>query len=151
MVTVGAVLVAGTIGTGGGLLAAVGVGAGALAATASVAGTVAVARATAVAVGATAVAVGSIGVYYSKGSRQTSKPLTGKQADMEAKKLGYRKTNYISNGRRVYYNPKNKTYISPDYDVHHGGVWKMAKKVADLYNKTRRMGTYDKFLRWIGK
>lgn len=78
-------------------------------------------------------------------------PLKGSNATSAAKKLGYQKTNYRSHGQSVYYNSKNKTYITPDIDGHNGGVWKMAKSVKDLSSKDTRMGTYDENLVLIGE
>ena len=62
---------------------------------------------------------------------------------------GYRKTNYVSHGKRVYTNGKN--YISRDADSHNGGVWKKAKSVKELQNRNSRLGTYDENLKKIGR
>jgi len=64
---------------------------------------------------------------------------------------GYGKINERSHEQAIYYNPKDKAYITPDVDQHNGGYWKMAKKYSWLYRKNKRMGTYDKNLKWIGK
>ncbi len=80
----------------------------------------------------------------------TSGRMTTSQATEAAKKLGYEKTNSISHGQAIYYNPKNKKYITPDVDSHNGGVWKMAKSIEELSSRGTRMGTYDEFLNRIG-
>ncbi len=72
------------------------------------------------------------------------------EATEKARSLGYYKTNYKSHGQAVYYNSKNKTYITLDKDSHNGGVWKMAKSPEDLQSKKTRMGTYDEDLNRIG-
>ena len=62
---------------------------------------------------------------------------------------GYKKVKGLyPYGKPVFYNGKN--YITPDRDGHNGGVWKMAKKEKDLYNRNTRMGTYDAELNKIG-
>ena len=62
---------------------------------------------------------------------------------------GYKKVKGLyPHGKPVFYNGKN--YITPDRDGHNGGVWKMAKKEKDLYNRNTRMGTYDAELNKIG-
>ena len=53
-----------------------------------------------------------------------------------------------SHGAPVYTNGKD--YISPDKDGHNGGVWKKAKKIKDLEDRKRRMGTYDENLNKVG-
>jgi hypothetical protein len=67
-----------------------------------------------------------------------------------ARAHGYQPTNYRSHGQPVYYNPKTKTYITPDVDSHTGGVWKGATSVPDLGSKNTRTGTYDGSLKRIG-
>ena len=79
VVTVGAALIAGTIGTGGGLLVAAGVGASVAAATASTVGTIAVVGTAAVAAGATAVAIGSIGENISYSTNNNHGKTKGKE------------------------------------------------------------------------
>ena len=75
--------------------------------------------------------------------------LTGPQALAAAKKLGYRKVDgQLSHKQPIFTNGKN--FISPDADVHSGGVWKMAKKMKNLYAKETRGGTYDANLKRIG-
>jgi Novel toxin 21/Pretoxin HINT domain len=75
-------------------------------------------------------------------------PLTNSQANDMANRVGYRSTNYISRGQRVFTN--GKTFITQDVDSHSGGLWKMAQTVADLGSKATRMGTYDYDLNYIG-
>ena len=54
-----------------------------------------------------------------------------------------------SHGQKVYGN--GKTFISPDVDGHKSGsVWKAAKKIEDLGDNTKRLGTFDKELNRIG-
>jgi len=74
---------------------------------------------------------------------------TAKVVTEAAKKLGFRKTNFRSHGQPVF--TDGKIFITPDRTGHIGGVWKAAKKVEDLGNNTTRLGTYDQFLKWIGK
>ena len=74
--------------------------------------------------------------------------ITTKEATEVAKKLGYRKTKYISEGRPVYTNGKN--YITPDRTTHNGGFWKKAKLPKELKGKNTRAGTYDINLNLIG-
>ena len=76
--------------------------------------------------------------------------MTNKEAAELAKELGFEKTNYLSSGKKVFYHPKKKVYITVDRDSHNGGVWKVAKTVSELGSKTTRMGTYDKYLNRIG-
>jgi hypothetical protein len=73
---------------------------------------------------------------------------TSKQIWEEAKKLGFRKTNFYSHGQPIF--QKGNRFITPDIDSHSGGTWKMADSVRDLASKKTRMGTYDKFLNRIG-
>jgi len=75
-------------------------------------------------------------------------PLTNPQAQDMAKRVGYRRTNYTSSGQTVFTN--GKTYITQDITSHSGGLWKMARTVAELGSKTTRMGTYDHDLNYIG-
>lgn len=81
----------------------------------------------------------------------TCSPLKGKDAVDAAGKLGFKATSYLSKGQKVFYNAKTKMYITADIDMHNGGVWKMAKTIEGLASKATRLGTYDKFLNWIGK
>ncbi len=77
--------------------------------------------------------------------------MTTKQATLAAAELGYVKVQgCFVNGQAVFYNKKNKTFISPDVDSHNGGVWKMADSIAELGRKNTRSGTYDKDLNRIG-
>jgi hypothetical protein len=69
---------------------------------------------------------------------------TPKSTTERAKDLGYtqrippQKAHFDSHGQTVYYNPKTKTYITPDVDGHNtSNGWKMFDK------KGRRLGTYD--------
>ena len=86
----------------------------------------------------------------SKMQRANNKKTTSAEATKKAEKLGYKKTKYFSHGQPVYYNSKNKTYITPDVDGHNGGVWKMGKSVEALKSKSTRMGTYNENLVRIG-
>ncbi len=74
--------------------------------------------------------------------------MTSRQACEAAKELGYEKTNYYSKDQPVF--KKGNRYISPDETGHNGGVWKMARTVEELRDRTTRMGTYDKSLNRIG-
>ena len=69
------------------------------------------------------------------------KLMTNKEAAETASKLGYtlrRSPNKVPfHGQPGFYNPKTKTYISPDVDRHKGGVWKMFDR------NFKRLGTYD--------
>ena len=61
--------------------------------------------------------------------------------------LGYIKINERSpHGQAIYYNRKEKTYLTPDVDQHSGGWWKMAKNIQGLFSKKTRLGTYNKDL-----
>jgi len=64
-----------------------------------------------------------------------------------------RKIGGFSNDQLVFQriSGRGPKYISPDADVHSGGVWKGANTVKDLFNKSTRLGTYDANLNWIGK
>lgn len=73
--------------------------------------------------------------------------MTNREADAEAERLGFKKTNYKSHGQRVY--KKGNRYITRDVDGHSGGSWKMADSVENLGRKSTRMGTYDADLNWI--
>ncbi len=75
-------------------------------------------------------------------------PLTSSQAVDMASRVGYRKTNFVVRGQRVFTN--GKTYIVQDIDSHSGGLWKMARTVQGLNAKATRMGTYDYNLSYIG-
>ena len=68
-----------------------------------------------------------------------------------ATKLGYAKTNYISNGQAVYQKTPSSTikgllFISGDADTHIGGAWKAASTVKDLASDITRDGTYNENL-----
>jgi filamentous hemagglutinin len=52
------------------------------------------------------------------------------------------KAPFNSHGRPVFYNGRN--YISPDVDMHSGGVWNMFDR------RGNRIGTYDANLNRIG-
>lgn len=80
--------------------------------------------------------------------RTNKTSLTTKEATEAAKKMGFQKTNYYSNGQPVF--KKGNRYITPDADCHNGGVWKMADSVQNLGKKSTRMGTYDACLTRIG-
>ena len=97
VVTVGAALIAGTIGTGGGLLVAAGVGASVAAATASTVGTIAVVGTAAVAAGATAVAIGSIGENISYSTNNNHGKTKGKEFRGGSKKQRDRWFGYENN------------------------------------------------------
>jgi hypothetical protein len=72
--------------------------------------------------------------------------LTSSQAAQMAERVGYRPTNYISRGERVFTN--GKTFITQDTTAHTGGLWKMADSVQDL-RAGARLGTFDYDLNWI--
>ena len=74
--------------------------------------------------------------------------MSNAEATEAAIKLGFRKTNYRSHEAPVF--KKGNRYISPDVDIHNGGVWKMANSVAKLASRTSRMVTYDANLNRIG-
>ncbi|MBP1999097.1 RHS repeat-associated protein [Paenibacillus shirakamiensis] len=74
--------------------------------------------------------------------------MNSQAAEAAAKKLGYTKTNFYSNGAPVF--RKGNKYITPDVDSHIGGVWKMADSVKNLGSKSTRKGTYNKDLKRIG-
>ena len=84
------------------------------------------------------------------GKTRKNKRATEKEATKIGKSKGYVDTNRTSQGRKVYYNPKNNTYIAYDQSGHSIGVWKMAKTVEGLFSKDTRMGTYDEFFNKIG-
>ncbi len=65
------------------------------------------------------------------------------------KKMGYVKIRERSEGEAVF--RKGNKYISFDKKGHNGGVWKMARSVDGLKSRTTRLGTFDKFLNYIGK
>ena len=83
-----------------------------------------------------------------KNNRPTAQRMTAKQARIEAKKLGFEETNYLSQNEPVF--KKGNLYITPDRKAHNGGVWKMANSVKGLEQKTTRLGTYDANLNRIG-
>ncbi|WP_017210150.1 toxin C-terminal domain-containing protein [Clostridium beijerinckii] len=60
---------------------------------------------------------------------------------------GYIKINQRSRcNQSIYYNQKDKTYITPDIDQHNGGYWKMAYTPDKLNRKNTRLGTYNENL-----
>jgi len=72
------------------------------------------------------------------------------EMDKVADDLGYSKTKKLSHGQRVYYNSKvsrDMQYISPDFDSHVGGAWKVASSVKNLGSRATRTGTFDLYLR----
>ena len=73
-------------------------------------------------------------------------PLTSSQAAQMAERVGYRGTNFISRGEKVFTN--GKTFITQDTTGHAGGLWKMADSVQNL-RPGSRLGTYDFDLNWI--
>ena len=77
---------------------------------------------------------------------------TTKEATEAANNLGYRKTNYYSQGKPVYerVSGSGPKYITPDRTSHNGGAWKGANSV-DGFGENTRLGTYDANLNWIGK
>jgi hypothetical protein len=75
-------------------------------------------------------------------------PLTTAQATQMAARVGYKSTNHIVKGQRVFTNGKN--FIVQDIDSYSGGLWKMAKTVSDLGSKRTRVGTYDYNLDYVG-
>jgi RHS repeat-associated protein len=78
--------------------------------------------------------------------------VTGSMSLTAAKSLGYAKINYYSHGQPVYKNVSGNgpRYITPDADVHSGGVWKGADSVENLRSKATRSGTYNVNLQRIG-
>ncbi len=86
-------------------------------------------------------------IKENKYTRPDAIKVTAKQAIAEAEKLGFEKTNYYYKGQPIF--KKGNRYISPDADIHNGGVWKMADSVKNLEHKSTRMGTYDKDLNRI--
>ena len=64
-----------------------------------------------------------------------------------------RKINEISHGQPVFerVSGSGPRYISPDADVHRGGVWKGANTLKDLMQRTSKSGTFDANLQWIGR
>jgi hypothetical protein len=65
-----------------------------------------------------------------------------------AKNLGFKPTNYISQGQKVF--KKGRKYISFDKTAHNGVYWKMANSVGKLNSRKARMGTFDKNLNRLG-
>jgi len=78
---------------------------------------------------------------------------TNKETLAAAEKLGYKKTNYYSDGKPVYerVSGNGPKYITPDRTSHNGGSWKGADTVKNLGSNTTRAGTYDANLNRIGK
>jgi hypothetical protein len=74
--------------------------------------------------------------------------ITAQQAKDVAKELGFKKTNYFSNGQPIF--QKGNRFITIDVDSHCGGFWKMADSIKNLSSKKTRLGTFDKFLNRIG-
>jgi len=74
--------------------------------------------------------------------------MTAREATEAAERLGFRKTNYRSDGQPVF--KRGNRYITPDITGHNGGVWKMADSVRNLSSRTRRMGSFDGNLNRIG-
>jgi Novel toxin 21 len=97
---------------------------------------------------------GSDGTYHVEAGEvpvlvhNASCPLTNPQAKDMANRLGYRPTKFVSSGQRVFTN--GETFITQDITSNSGGLWKMARSVADLAIKSTRMGTYDYDLNYIG-
>ena len=76
--------------------------------------------------------------------------MTSQEAKAAAKKLGYEPVSRFSKSKeRIFFNSKKGLYISQDVGSgngmgsHNGGVWKMAKRIKDLFHKRTRMGTYN--------
>ena len=96
----------------------------------------------------------ALGISLSKNAKKTETVTFVQGKKDVAKKVtvkipkGYKRTNMTSHGAPVYTNGKD--YISPDKDGHNGGVWKKAKKIKDLEDRKRRMGTYDENLNKVG-
>jgi hypothetical protein len=74
--------------------------------------------------------------------------LTNAQATDLANYLGFRPTNYIVRGQRVF--TDGRSYIVQDTTSHNGGTWKIANSVEDLNSKTTRTATTDALLNEIG-
>ncbi|UTR17053.1 SAR2788 family putative toxin [Salipaludibacillus sp. LMS25] len=75
-----------------------------------------------------------------------------KLAGTIAKKLGYKATNYKSQGAKIYERTSGKglKFIVRDKTSHNGGVWKGASKRSDLGSWQTRSGTYNLELKRIG-
>lgn len=56
--------------------------------------------------------------------------------------------NQSSMGQRIFTN--GRTFITQDVTSHTGGLWEMARTIADLASKSTRMGTYDYDLNYLG-
>jgi RHS repeat-associated protein len=74
---------------------------------------------------------------------------TTKAAAEAAAKLGFRKVNERMFGEAVF--TDGKRYITRDVFGHNGGAWKMADSIEALGSRATRAGTYDEFLRRIGR
>ena len=159
----------GTITVGGGVLAVAGVTATVTTAGTAVivAGPVAVAGAEIAAAGTAIAATGAMmmanstanqaGGYNRGGDKKnqsseiTFRQGTGDKARMVTARIpeGYKRVKgRHPHGKPVFSNGKN--YITPDADGHNGGIWKMAQKEQELFNRETRMGTYDANLKRIG-
>ncbi len=80
--------------------------------------------------------------------------VTNNIAGRAASVLGYKKTNYFSQKRPIYYNSntsKDIGYIVFDQTSHNGGFWKAASSVENLGSDITRTGTFDIYLNYIGK
>ena len=75
-------------------------------------------------------------------------PLTNSEASTLADYLGYRPTNQILRGQRVFTN--GKQFIVQDTTSHIGGTWKIADSARALGSKTTRTATTDALLTPIG-
>ena len=78
--------------------------------------------------------------------------MTAAQATAAAKALGYRKISETSHGQPVFerISGKGPRFITPDVDMHNGGVWKGANSIRGLGSKTTRSGTFNADLGRIG-
>jgi len=85
-------------------------------------------------------------------NQNQDRPLTNPEAKVLAEELGYRKTNYLSDGRAVFENTRRGSprFITADRTAHNGGVWKGAERVQDLSSRQTRTGTFDRYLNRIG-
>ncbi len=81
--------------------------------------------------------------------------MSNSEATATAQKMGYSKVNgQTSHGKAIFVNskaPLELRYITADADAHNGGIWKAASSIENLFSKRTRSGTYDIFLRRVGK
>jgi hypothetical protein len=94
-----------------------------------------------------------------KGAKEMAREKTEKECiNHVVKKKGYVKISekIYCHGEAIFYNKKDKTYISYDHDEHRKdrtgikppGRWKMAYSIKDLL-RGDRIGTFDWDLNWV--